>query len=132
MTSTSGSARVPGSRVATPLTATRPSRIRRSPPRRDARPAWARILFSRSFAIGSLRGVDLAIPRLRVRAEVGQREVALHAGEILEVAQAEGHEELARCLEEKWAPGCLLAAGDADQAPLEQVVEHALRVHPAH
>src|SRR5438552_18792933 len=117
--STAGSARMARFRVTTPMTATWPSAIRPPAPRRDVRPACARILLSLSFAMlghgGQLRHLELA----------------LDLRQVAEVAQPEGDEELARGLEEVRPPRGVLAARDADEAPLEQVLEHGLGVHPA-
>src|SRR5688572_25911341 len=131
MASTSGSARVPGSRVTAPLTATRPSRIRRSPPRLEVSPACARILLSLSFAMLGRDGLGLRRVPFR-RRQLGNHQLALDLRQVAEVAQAEGHEELARRLVDERAPGRLLASRDADEAPLEQVVEHTFGVDAAH
>src|SRR5439155_644116 len=61
--------------------------------------------------------------------QLGHLEVALDLRQVTEVAQAERDEELARGLEEVRPTRGVLAARDADEAPLEQVVEHALGVH---
>src|SRR5687767_9920887 len=118
MASTSGSARVPGSRVTAPLTATRPSRIRRSPPRLEVSPACARILLSLSFA---MLGRDSRGRRWGIafrRRQLGNHELALDLRQVAEVAQPEGHEELARRLVDERAPGRLLASRDAHEATL--------------
>src|SRR6059036_1375776 len=87
MASSSGSARVAGLRVTTPLTATWPSTIRQSHPRREVSPAWARTLLSLSFA---MRGYGR---QLRYDERVRDR------GQVADVPQAERDEELARGLE---------------------------------
>src|SRR5438874_5502822 len=119
MRSLCGSARVAWLLVTTPLTATWPSAMRRSPPRRDVSPACARILLSLSFAMLGDGG------------ELRHDELALDSGQLAEVAQTEGDEELAGRLEEVGPPGGVLAAGDADQAPLEEVLEHRVGVDAA-
>src|SRR5437899_11037584 len=104
--SSSGSARVGGLRLPTPLTATWPSTIRRSPPRRDVSPACARILLSLSLAmLGDGR-------------QLRDDQLALDLGQIGDIAQPERDQELARRLEEGGATGSHLAAGhEHDAAP---------------
>src|SRR5438093_10046085 len=119
MASSSGSATVAGLRVTTPLTATWPSTIRRSPPRRELSPAWARILLSLSFAmLGDGR-------------ELRDDQLALDLRQVADLPEAERDQELAGRLEEVGPAGRLLPTADADEPPLEQVVEHALGVHAA-
>src|SRR5216117_1590383 len=119
MRSTSRSARVARLRVTTPLTATWPSAISASAPRRDVSPAWARILLSLSFVMLGHGG------------QLGHAELALDLRQVVEVAQAERDEELARGLEEVRPPRSVLAARDPDETPLEQALEHGLGVHAA-
>src|SRR5215510_5781694 len=119
MASSSGSARVAGLRVTTPLTATWPSTIRRSPPRREVSPACARILLSLSFTmLGDGR-------------QLRDDQLALDLRQVTDVTQTEGDEELARRLEEIGPPRRFFPPGDADETPLEKVVEHPLGVHAA-
>src|SRR5688572_6054854 len=118
--SVSGSARVARSRVTTPLTLTWPSAMRRSAPRRLLSPAWARILFSLSFGMLAFR------PRHH-----RNDQLALDPGQIAGVAQAEGDQELARRLVDERTPRRLLAAGDANEPALEQIVEGRLGVDAA-
>src|SRR6267142_1796463 len=125
MASRAGSATVPGSRVTTPLTATRPSRMSWSAPRRDVSPACARILLSLSFAMAS--GGCRQVGR-----QIRDHQLALDLRQVVEIAQAERHHELARRLVEEGPAGRLLAAADADEAPLEQVLEDGVGVHAAH
>src|SRR5262245_61900562 len=125
MTSVSGSASVESSRVTTPLMATRPSRTRRSAPRRELSPAWARILLSLSLAMA------LAADDCLGRAQVGDHQLAVHARQVADIAQTEGDEELARRLVEERPTGRILAAGHADEPSLEQVVEHGVGAHTA-
>src|SRR5213593_2972211 len=88
MVSRSGSARVAGLCVTTPLTATWPSTIRRSPPRREVSPACARILLSLSFTmLGDGR-------------QLRDDQLALDLRQVAHVPQAERDKELARGLEE--------------------------------
>src|SRR5262245_20627211 len=115
MRSVAGSASVPTSRTTAPLTATRPAAMSSSALRRDVSPAWARILFSLSVAIGG-------------DGHVRHDQLALDLRQIGQVAQPEGNEELTRGLVEERAARRFLAAGDADESPLEQVVDHALGV----
>src|SRR5207249_4205795 len=119
MASSSGSARVAGLRVTAPLTATWPSTIRRSPPRREVSPAWARILLSLSFAMLGDGG------------QLRHDQLALDLRQVADVPKAERDQELARGLEEIGPARRFLAAGDAHESALEQVVEHALGVHAA-
>src|SRR5262249_26029463 len=126
MTSVSGSARVESSRVTTPLMATRPSRTRRSAPRRELSPAWARILLSLSLAMA------LAADHRLGRAEVGNDQLAVHPRQVADVTQAEGDQELARRLVEEGPPRRLLAAGHADEPALEEIVEDRVGAHAAH
>src|SRR5437899_6849547 len=119
MASSSGSARVAGLRVTAPLTATWPSTIRWSPPRREVSPAWARILLSLSFAM------------LGDRRQLRDDELTFDLRQVADVPQAERDQELARRLEEVRPAGRFLPAGDPHEPPLEQVVEHALGVHAA-
>src|SRR5262249_20039940 len=102
--------------------ATRPSAMSRSAPRRLLSPACARILLSLSFAIG----------RDRLRRELGNHELALDLRQVGGIAQAERDEELARRLVHERPAGRLLASRDADEPPLEEVVESGLGVHAAH
>src|SRR5262245_2494699 len=119
MTSRSGSARVAGLRVLTPLTATWPSTIRRSPPRRELSPACARILLSLSFTmLGDGR-------------QLRNDQLALDLWQVTDVTQPEGDQKLTRRLEEVGTPGRLFPPGDADETPFEKVVEHPLGVHTA-
>src|SRR5438128_635591 len=104
-----GSRTVPAWRTTSPLTATRPSRMGRSAPRRDVSPAWARILFSLSLAIGA-------------DAHLRDHQLAFHLREIVEVAQAERHEKLAGRLVEERPSRRFLAPGDAHQPAVEQAV----------
>src|SRR5262249_8021722 len=144
-----GSATVAGDRVTTPFTATRPAKTSSSPPRREVSPAWARILFSLSFAMpGSALALRRRVPRPRALScpvlgvrlgrpggrlrEVGKDQLTLDLRQVVEVSQPERDQELARGLEEERPSRRLLAACDADEAPLQQVVEHALGVHAAH
>src|SRR5437660_6605700 len=119
MASSSGSARVAGLRVTAPLTATWPSTIRRSPPRREVSPAWARILLSLSLAM------------LGDGCQLRNHQLPLDLRQIADVPQPEGDQELARGLEQVGPARRFLPAGDAHESPLEQVVEHALGVHAA-
>src|SRR6516162_9889192 len=120
MASSSGSARVAGLRVTAPLTATWPSTIRRSPPRREVSPACARILLSLSFAmLGDGR-------------QLRHHQLALDLRQVAHVSEAERDQELARRLEQIRTPRRLLAARDAYEAALEQIVENTLRVHATH
>src|SRR5687767_2951386 len=119
--STSGSARVARSRVTTPFTVTWPSAMSWSAPRRLLSPACARILLSLSFGMLSFGG-----------RHHGNDQLALDLRQVADVAQAEGDEELARRLVHERASRRLLAAGDAHQPALEQVVERRLGVHAAH
>src|SRR5262245_55306930 len=121
MTSVSGSARVESSRVTTPLMATRPARTRRSAPRRGLSPAWARIWLSPSLAMA------LAADDRLGRAEVGNHQLAVHPREIADVTQAEGDQELARRLVEEGPARRFLAAGHANEAPLQEIVEDRVR-----
>src|SRR5690242_15318532 len=119
MASSSGSASVAGLRVTAPLTATWPSTIRRSPPRREVSPACARILLSLSFAmLGDGR-------------QLRHHQLALDLRQVPHVSEAERDQELARRLEQVGPSRRLLAPGDAHEPALEQIVEHALRVHAA-
>src|SRR5688572_9568656 len=118
--STSGSASVARSRVTTPLTLTWPSAMSRSAPRRLLSPACARILLSLSFDM---------LPFGRRQHRDGQ--LALDPGQVAELAQTEGDQELARRLVHERAARRLLVTGDAHEPPLEQVVERGLRVHAA-
>src|SRR5436309_862989 len=88
-----------------PLTATWPSTIRRSPPRRDVSPACARILLSLSLA---MLGGDSR--------QLGDDQLALDLGQIGEIAQPERDQKLARRLEAVGPPGSLLATGDANES----------------
>src|SRR6185436_5680794 len=126
MMSASGSARVESSRVTTPLMATRPSRTRRSAPRRELSPAWARILLSLSLAMA------LAADDRLGGAEVGDHQLAVHPGQIADVAQAEGDQELARRLVQEGAARRLLATGHADEPALEEIVEDRVGAHATH
>src|SRR2546423_9833718 len=119
--STSGSASVARSRVTTPLTLTWPSAMRRSAPRRLLSPACARILLSLSFGMLSLG------PRHH-----RDDQLALDLGQVADVTQAEGDQELARRLVHERAPGRFLATGDADEPAFEQVVERGVGVDAAH
>src|SRR6266403_5162666 len=111
MASSSGSARVAGLCVTTPLTATWPSTIRRSPPRREVSPACARILLSLSFTmLGDGR-------------QLRDDQLPLDLRQVADVPQPEGDQELARRLEEIGPARRFLPAGDAHESPLEQVVE---------
>src|SRR5262249_16865762 len=102
--------------------ATRPSAMSRSAPRRLDSPACARILLSLSFAIG----------RDRLRCELWNPELALDLRQVRRIAQAEGDEELARRLVHEGTAGRLLAPRDADESPLEEIVQRGLGVHAAH
>src|SRR5262245_30047611 len=115
MMSVSGSARVESSRVTTPLMATRPSRTRRSAPRRELSPACARIWLSLSLAVAHAAGNCLG------RAQIGNQQLTVDARQVGDVAQTEGDEELARRLVEERPTGRVLASGHADEASLEQV-----------
>src|SRR6185436_18587741 len=126
MRSASGSARVESSRVTTPLMATRPSSTRRSAPRRELSPAWARILLSLSLAMA------LAADHRLGGAEVRDHQIAVHLGQVTDIAQPEGDEELARRLVEEGPARRLLASGHADEASLEEVVEDRVGAHAAH
>src|SRR2546428_10774405 len=119
MAASRGPARGAGLRVTAPLTATWPSTIRRSPPRREVSPAWARILLSLSFA---MLGDDR---------QLRHHQLALDLGQVADVPKAERDQELARGLEQVGPTRRFLPAGDAHESPLEQVVEHALGVHTA-
>src|SRR2546428_12745559 len=98
MASSSGSARVAGLRVTTPLTATWPSTIRRSPPRREVTPAWARILLRRSFAmLGHTR-------------QLWDDQLALQLQRIANDPHARCDQEIAGRVEEVAADGALVSA----------------------
>src|SRR5689334_21535614 len=134
MRSVSGSAWAPGSSRTCPLTVTRPAASSDSAARRDAIPAWARILLRRIGGSGDLLLIRPGIGELRGGGlrELEHDQLALDLGQVAEIAQAEGDQELPGGLVEEGATGRFLAARDADHAALEQVVEHRLRVHPAH
>src|SRR5437667_6429982 len=133
MMSRAGSASVASSRTTVPLMATRPSLMRRSAPRRDVSPAWARTLFSLSLGmLGALSRRLAARGRARgVAAEVGQDQLALDLRQIVQVAQPEGDEEFSRRLVEEGAARRFLPSGDAHEPPLHEAFEHALGVHAA-
>src|SRR5262249_28301073 len=94
-------------------------RMRRSAPRRDVRPAWARTLLSLSVAIGG-------------DGNLRNDQLALHLRQVVEVTQAEGDEEVAGSLVQERPARRILAAGDANEPPLEQAVEDTLGVDAAH
>src|SRR5260370_34067366 len=105
MRSTSGSAWAPGSSRTCPLTVTRPSASSDSAARRDAIPAWARILLRRIGGSGDLLlRPGLAVLRGGVLRAPRHDQLALHPGQIAEVAQADGDHELARGLADVLAP----------------------------
>src|SRR5215468_9920758 len=132
MTSWSGSACAPGSLRIAPLTRTRPAPRNSSARRRDASPAWARILLRRIDGSGRLLDVARGLlGRGLRRIELGDRQLSLDLRQVAEIAQAERHQELARGLVQERAAGGFLPPADADEPALEQVVEHALRVHAA-
>src|SRR5499427_4077033 len=131
MRSTAGSAWAPGSRRTTPLTVTRPAARSASAPRRELSPAWARILLRRIGGRSALRDAHDGIT-VDVSGRLGDRELALDLGQVGEVAQAEGDEEVARGLVEEGPAWRVLATGDADHPAVEEIVEHRVRVHPAH
>src|SRR2546430_4564913 len=130
----SGSAWAPGSRRTSPLTAMRPAARIASAPRRDASPAWARILLRRVGASVALRGRGQ--PRLRVPVSVlpalsrrlRDDQLALDPRQIAHVAQPEGHEEVSRGLVQVGPPPGPLAPGDPNHAPVQEIVEHGFRV----
>src|SRR6185503_3943823 len=131
ITSRSGSACAPGSRRTVPLTVTRPSARRVSAPRRELSPAWARILLRRIGGTGQLLG-ELALRLAFRHGRLGDDQLAVGLGQIGDVAQPEGDQDLAGGLVEERAARRVLAAGDADEAALEEVVQHRVRVHAAH
>ena len=100
MTSRSGSAWAPGSTRTRPLTVTRPAARKASAPRRELSPAWARILLRR---IGGSRQllVQLALGGIPGRGRLRDDQLALRLGQVGEVAQPEGDEEIARGLVEE-------------------------------
>src|SRR5512146_1881655 len=124
MRSVSGSAWAPGSSRTCPLTATRPSASSDSAARRDAIPAWARILLRRIGGSGDLLLLGPGLGELLGggHRELGYDQLAFHLGQVAQVAQAEGHQELAGGLVEERPAGRLLAPRDADHPALEQVV----------
>src|SRR5262249_7042173 len=132
-TSTAGSASVASSRTTVPLTATRPSVMSRSAPRRDVSPACARTLFSRSLGMRDALPGRLSVRRgLRMLAgHVGNDELSFHPRQVVEIAKPERDQELPRRLVQKGTPRGVLASRDADEPALHQAVEHALGVHAA-
>src|SRR4029453_8435347 len=92
MVSTAGSAWAPGSRRTTPFTVTRPAARRASAPRRELRPACARILLMRIGGRSALRGVGGGGAR-GIGGRFGNHQLTVHLGKVGEIAQAEGHEE---------------------------------------
>src|SRR5258706_13617825 len=132
MMSRAGSASVASSRTTVPLMATRPSVMRRSAPRRDVSPAWARTLFSLSLDMLGALSRRLAGRGTRgVAAEVGQDQLALDLRQIVQVAQPEGDEEFSRRLVEEGAARRFLPSRDAHEPALHEAFEHALGVHAA-
>src|SRR5438094_7970054 len=123
MRSRAGSATVPGSRVTAPLMATRPSRMSWSAPRRDVSPACARILLSLSFvmALGGGR---------RLQREIRDHQLALDLRQVVEVAQAERHHELARRLVEEGPARRFLATAEPYDPPLQQALDTGLGSTP--
>src|SRR5258705_13674422 len=121
MRSCSGSAWAPGSSGTRPLTVTRPSASSPSAARRDAIPACARILLSRIVVSGRLLVLGPGLGQLGGRGlrELGHDQLAFHLRQVVEIAQPEGDQELARGLVEERAPRRLLASRDADHPPLE-------------
>jgi hypothetical protein len=64
--------------------------------------------------------------------QLGDEELALDLGQIGEVPQAEGHQELPGRFVEEGPAGRFLAAADADEPALEEVVQHGIGVDAAH
>src|SRR3989442_1262134 len=103
---------------------TRPSRMRRSPPRREVSPACARILLSLSFA--KCATDDRALGR-----KLWHDELTFDLWQVGEITQPERDQKLARRLVEVRTPRGFLAPRDANEAPLEQAFQHAFGIHAA-
>src|SRR3990172_5117662 len=115
-TSRSGSAVAPWVVTVWPLTVTRPSAISRSLARREASPASARILLSRFSTDDDGRWLALG-----GRRRPGQ--IPLRLGQLGEIAEPEGDQELARGLVEERTPRGVLAPCDPDQAAVQEALE---------